>query len=280
METQSTIAGLPGYLASWGLGLPVLALIVTAFVIWRRTGSSHILLTRLWRFFHGKADCKVPAIGDFLDEQTAIHQFRFTTGIQIRNVQQARRLASLFRADSAMLNRIAAAGPYFDLDSMRLRPQEELPRLFAMGGASLAYALAAWALVATLVAISVDRAFLRITATGTWLTLDTAYAKPMSDKPGFRLEACGKPASIVPGISGFSADDIATICQAFGTTNAAPTIHTSIQEQRWMLGILALLLVYMIVELHRWLAHAKGALALKERLGANPRDSPAPVADE
>ncbi|AXA91561.1 DUF6216 family protein [Massilia sp. YMA4] len=279
MDSQSTIAGIFGYLASWGIGLPVLALALTALVIWRRTGSSHILLTRLWRFFHGKADCKVPAIGDFLDEQTAIHQFRFTTGIHIRNVQQARRLASLFRADTEMLNRIAAAGPHFDLDAMQLRPQDRLPRLFGMVCASLGYALAVWSLVAVLVALTVDRAFLRITATGTWLTLDTNYAKPMSDSKGFRLDAC-KPASLPPDTGGFSSEDAAAICQAFGAPENAPFIRTSIQVQRWMLGILSVLLVYLIAELHRWLACAKGARALRRQLGTRPRDSPSTAAEE
>ncbi|WEF35345.1 DUF6216 family protein [Pseudoduganella chitinolytica] len=279
MDSHSTIAGILGYLGSWGIGLPGLALVLTAFVIWRRTRSSHILLTRLWRLFHGKSDCKVPAIGDFLDEQTAIHQFRFTTGIQIRNVQQARRLATLFRDDSAMLNKIAAAGPHFDLDAMQLRPREQLPRLFGMACASLAYALAAWSLVAVLVALTVDRAFLRITATGTWLTLDTNYAKPMSERMGFRLDAC-KPASLPPDTGGFSPEEAAAICRAFGAPDNAPFIRTSIQEQRWMLGVLLVLLAYLIAELHRWLAYAKGARALKRRLDTRPRDSPSTAAEE
>ncbi|MGX0622069.1 uncharacterized protein DUF6216 [Cupriavidus metallidurans] len=40
-------------------------------------------MTRLWQLFHGKQECKDPEIGEFLDEQGAPLQFRFTTDVRM-----------------------------------------------------------------------------------------------------------------------------------------------------------------------------------------------------
>ena len=69
------------------------------------------------------------------------------------------------------------------------------------------------------------------------MTLSQIYAKPLGDRPGFKLEKCTNDVTDLPNISGFSALEVQLICGAFSQPGSAEYVLSSIKEQRLVFGI-------------------------------------------
>lgn len=52
-----------------------------------RTGSSHILMSRLWRLASGGAEVQDERIRTYLQDQHALMSFRFVTGVRVSLVK-------------------------------------------------------------------------------------------------------------------------------------------------------------------------------------------------
>lgn len=271
METTSSVIGVVGVILG-SMGSYALMLALTGLIIWHRTKSSHILLTRIWTFFYGKKECVVSPVAEFLNELTAIHQFRYFTGIKVCNLEQVRNVTAACGTDKRKLTPVAAAGPFYDLDAMRLRT-EKLPRWPTMVCAMAALSVGVWIVVGAFALLFVDRALLQMRATSTWFTLDATYARPLTNAPGFRLSACAQPSLPSPQVTGFSMEDTTAICQSFSAADTAKYVNSAIVAQRWALAVALTGLLYGLSLLRQWLAASSAALRLK-RLPVLPGTSP------
>lgn len=261
METTSSVIGVVGVILG-SVGSYALMLAVTGMIIWHRTKSSHILLTRMWTFFYGKKECSVSPVAEFLNELTAIHQFRYFTGIRVRNLEQVANVTAVCGTDKEKLARIASAGHLYDLDAMRLRA-ERFPRWPTMICATVALSVGVWIVVGAFALLFVDRALLQMRASGTWFTLDATYAKPLTNAPGFRLSACSQPSLPASDVTGFAREDITAICQSFSAADTAKYVDSAIVAQRWALALGLTGLLYGLSLLYQWLTASSAALRLK-----------------
>lgn len=122
------IRGGLGLLTGWSVALPFILLITVAAYTWYRTASTHTIMARIWQLFNGKTECGDPVIKQFLDEQFAFMQWRFTTGVPARTRLHAIEVINWTRANNEDVGAVAGCGNYFDLEKVTLRDENCLPK--------------------------------------------------------------------------------------------------------------------------------------------------------
>ncbi|MDO9419235.1 MAG: DUF6216 family protein [Herminiimonas sp.] len=254
-------------LGSFGVALPVFAIIamgIVGFMIWKRTRSMHPLMARIWRVFHGNKDCKDTTVGAFLDEQAALMEFRFITGVNVRTRKQAHAVIDWTRKNNEDIGDVAACGFYFDLERPALKEKEHLPR---KGILFLGLICATFSFSATVLftfGITVDRALLQMKESGTYFFLSEEYAKPLFSKQGVSTSQCKDRSSLLEG--SFSPNDAQTICKLLGEEKLATYIKTTVKEQRIAFGFVALIFAWFFREILGWFRHGTNAQSMNLRL--------------
>jgi hypothetical protein len=268
MQGQETFASLLGWIFSGGAGTYTAVLVaLVGMLIWQRTKSSHVILTRAWRFFHGKKECTVKPVADFLNELSAIDEFSFKTGIRVTSLAQIERLNALCPMDRSMLERIAKAGKSYDLNALRLAEPGKVPSKGQRMVVALGGYLLVWLSIFIAASLFYDRAVLQMKASRQWFTLDADYAKPLNDAPGFKLAACARPALPASETTGFSAADTAILCAAANIADTQQIVKHAVRTQRYIFGITLVFLLYFSWSTRRWLRRAKAASDLTETAG-------------
>jgi len=248
-----------------GITALILATIIAA-LIWHRTGSTHTLMNRLWATFNGKKSCTVQPIQDALDEQAALMQFRFTTGLKARTVAQAETLIQWARNNDESVTDIAGCGPYFSIENLAIKDKSAFPKpwsIIAIGLIIFALTLAG---ALTFLAMGQNKALLQFTESNTLFWLDTRSADTLWHTRRLALKQCNKPAiELAAEDAGFSAEEISIICKrAASLTN--DDVRKSVTELRW--GLL-ILLIFFAAGLHfsfRFLQQVLNAKDMAKRL--------------
>lgn len=210
------------------------------FLIWRRTKSPHTLWTRLWRLFEGKRECSDPAISNFLDAQSALMQFRFTTGISARTPQQAAKLIRWAADHDEDIAAIAGCGPHFDLETCEVKPTNMLPKRWMRLAAALFVIVGATLTTAATLSLPLSSAVLQMKVSKTWFFLDPDRVKPWGGAPGFELKRCKDGPGSVPATSGFIPTDIQIICTIFKEDDVKKYVETTVYGQRITAAVTAL----------------------------------------
>lgn len=265
MELISGTNDLLGALSKFSLLVPIAGLSLMGFLalyIWNRTRSTYSLMSRLWQLFHGKRDCKEKTIASFLDCQTALMQFRFTTGVQARTTTQSHALIAWSERNNEDMGAIAACGPYFDLEKVALR--ESLPRPgvhFAKFVITLGLFLA---LVTLCMGVILPRALLQSKASGQFFTFSASYAKPIWADGGLAKDQCIDPKH--RAASGFGANDTALICGMFEDPTVSKFVSENVFEQRILFGFMALNFMAYFAGSFRWLMQGLRACEMRKRM--------------
>lgn len=263
-----------GILASQGVPLPVLgivAMVALALLVWNRTRSAHSLMARLWQLFHGNKECKDSAIGKFLDEQSALMQFRFTTGVPVRTRKQAQSVIDWTRKHNEDIGAVAACGPYFDLEHVTLKEEKLLPKrwhLFARYG--ITFLLFLVFILFSLGSVW-DSAILQMRRSGTFFTLSVEYAKPVLSGAGIAREQCLNGSLLPP--NGFRSEDVKLICDIFKDKNLNSYLRQTIEQQKNTFGVGALVFAGYLWLTFGWLMQGISARSMLKRL-RNKHDQP------
>lgn len=261
-----------GFAAQNGTLITIFVAIGLGYIIWRRTGSSHLFLSRLWMMIFGKNQCNVPEIQDAIDTQTAVMQFRFITGLRIRTKERAEAVIAWARRHNENIADIAACGPYFDLENPGLKPEARLPKRWRLGALVIATVIFALLLLCSTGAVIFDRAVLRMKQTSTWFILNEEVAKPISDSPGFFLRKCNEPASTLALNSGFTENEVKILCRAYIEKELAGFVNSSIRSQRIIFFCLAIYIGYLLISTLRWLNWGVKAHEVRKRLSVPSAD--------
>lgn len=246
MDTLEGVRSGIDTLSTLGISLPMsgaTAMVALALFVWKRTRSAHSLMARLWQIFHGKKECPDTEIGAFLDEQSALMQFRFTTGVPARTRKQSIALIDWTRRHNENIAAVAACGPYFDLENITLKDEKKLPNRKSVAARFVLTWLLCCMTVIFVLGLLSDNALLQIKKSGTYLFLSAEYAKPIRYGVGFSRETCLNDKGLSE--SGFSAADANLICEIFKTDkNLVPYLRTTVQQQKVAFAMITLAFVW------------------------------------
>lgn len=249
------------------LGLPAFAIVVigiVGFMVWKRTRSTHSLMARLWLLFHGKKECKDPIVREFFDEQAALMEFRFTTGVQVRTRRQAHEVIKWTRAHNEDIGDVAGCGSYFDLERTTLKEEDELPsKLMLIGRAGLAIAIALIVALFTLGVFS-DSAGLRMKKSGTFFSLSTEYAKPLWSGSGLSKVQCMND-QVLPN-NGFTNEDAKTLCEILKNKSIDLYLEKTVKQQRITCGLGVISFAWYFCSALGWLMSGLKARTMLKRL--------------
>ena len=265
MALTNEATGLLGTLSSFTFLAPVAglsAMALLALYIWNRTRSTHSLMSRLWQLFHGKRDCKDATTATFLDGQSALMQFRFTTGVRARTAGQAHALIEWAKRNNEDMGDIAACGGFFDLEKVGLK--DDLPRnhhhilKFAF---TMALLLALFALC---LAMLMPKAIVSLKASGASFVMSTNHAKPLWQGDGFSKDQCRDVEQFET--TGFTSTDAKLICKMFDDPGITKFINDAIFVQRLLLGFIALNVFAYLLSSLRWLTQGIQACKMRDRI--------------
>ncbi len=231
----------------FGLSFAGVVVLLTSVVIWMRTRSTHILMSRLWVLFNGKQTCEVPLIKKFLDTQAGVLQFRFMTGLHVRTEKQIDSLVSWTKKNDEDMGEIAACGGHFNLELPGLKDEKFLPKEWFLFVLAMITSSLALLVLLSVGGVILDRAILQIKQSETWFTLDKVRAKPVSDQLGFKLDTCSAGAEKIAPSSGFSVGDVEIICNAFSQSGTAEYVSSNLRVQRFLFGWSGLCIGYLCV---------------------------------
>lgn len=249
-----------------GIGAVLIFGLCIGLLIWMRTRSSHVLMTRLWRLFNGKAECSEPIVNEFLNRQSAVLQFRFMTGLPARTIQQVESLCGWAKENNEDVGDVVACGRYFDLEKPGLKPVNELPgrwKLFSFAGTVMVLAAI---LLGALAGILSDRALLRFKSSDTWFTMDRVSAIPLLQGAGFRLIECASIDTIMKTNPGFRRNDVELICATASAGQVGPYVDTTVDSQRFISAFVSLYSLCFLLTIATRLRHVVKAKEMGRRL--------------
>jgi hypothetical protein len=257
-------------LASW-LGITTAGMLIcgVGFYIWRRTRSTHSLMFRLWQLFYGKKECEDASVRSFHAEQSALMQFRFTTGICARTLKHVHLLIGWSKKNEEDIGDIAACGEYFDIEKIELN-KKALPLRWQNGfKAFLVLILLSVSLISAF-CVSVDGAIIQIKASHKWLLLSTDLAKPIiGSGTGLTPEQCrNNPLSN----TGFDTADATLICGFYQDKNLGEFLKKTVHSQRIIFLLLALSFAWYFKGLTIWLLQGVAARKMYQRLALRTRE--------
>lgn len=261
-----------GILTSLGVALPVFAVIGLGFLglyVWRRAGSSHSLMTRLWQLLHGKQECKDPVIGEFLDEQGALLQFRFTTGVRARTRQQAQALIRWTRENNEDMGHVAACGPYFDLEKVELKEEDRLPSLWHLVGRFfVAIVLFTLSLTSAWGIAFLDDAILQMKKSKVFFSVNAAGAKRFGVSEKLTRDQCSNQTD---ANSTFSPEDREAVCKLLKSEELVSYINATVKSQRLALAFLLLVFGFFCREVTLWFLQGVHSQEMFRRLRGRRR---------
>lgn len=278
----NTTNDLESFLGSLVGGVPATAVLITllsialAIVVWMRTRSTHMLMSRLWVLFNGKSDCKDDQVKKLLDSQSALMQFRFLTGIHVRTLQHISRLNLWANTNNEDIGDIAACGQYFDLDEPKLKEDDKLPSFFSQVFLGIFVVALSVTLICFLGGAITDRALLQLRSSGTFFTLNNEYAKPFSSSSGFKLNKCSDDHKMISSSSGFSVPEVDVICKVFLNNEVNEYVNSTVRFQRLFFSISSPFLAYFSLVLFSFLLQGVAAHNMKKRLKRFKKDGAIP----
>lgn len=262
MEIQSAV----DLLSKVAMALIVIGTV--GFLVWKRTRSTHSLMARLWRLFYGNKECRDPTIQKFLDEQAALMEFCFTTGVRVRTQKQAHAVIAWARQHEESIVDIAACGPYFDFDRMTLK-ENKLPGKQSLISLIILTCILALGGILFGIGITSDKALLQMKESGVRFTLSVDYAKPLLSRQGLSKAQCQHEKA--PQTGSFSREDARIICQIFQATELTSYLRKTVKDQRIAFGLAFLFLAGCSWVSLGWLTQGIQALDMRKRIAQRDR---------
>lgn len=231
-------------IAQW-LAIPVpiaASLLFGALVAWLcwRSGSTHPVLTRLWRMFMGRTAATDREISRLIETRDRLTRFRFIFGLRARTLAQAKRVAKWSEVHDEELADIKACGRLFNLETCSV-VKDEIPNDWVLFANVVFLALLAASALAMFGLMWPDKALLKFHESKTWIWMAPTSASHFNGMPLLAAESCNGP--IVPAALGkVGPDEAKALCDAFAKPSNKTFVQDTIEEQRRAFGGLALIL--------------------------------------
>lgn len=257
-----------GIVAWLPLALPLLLLVMFGWVI-LRSESWHLLRRRTWQLVHGKGGITDPALQSYVEEQTNLTAFRVFVGMPVTTLAEAHTLMAWCRAHDVRLEILRRCGQYFDLETRTIKAS---PRFLRIKGnvwgicamVSLVVAAISWQL------ITLPYAGLTLKESGQHFLASEVEIRtvwPLLNAPTLKAKDCAKEQAAAVQRLGFSASDVALLCEMLPKQEFREFARKALLEQRIGLFVLgAFMLVLMYFETMAALSCRCAEKLLKRRL--------------
>lgn len=251
-------------------------LLAALWWVWRATGSTHVIRTRLWRFVFGKRDLGTDSVDDYLKERDQLMHFRTVTRLKrVGTRRAAERVVMWLRKNDVDSDLAASVGFYFEVDPPGL--QDKIPGVGVQAGlACLSAALIVAGVVAMTLAARTPPV-VRVNKTGNWYAVSKentyAFQFPGPRPRGFAFEQCSAPQTVATSTN-YPPYDVDVLCEAI--KSEAPALHASLVGQL-ILGAAALVWCWLFGQL-LWLSQSRigAAHRLKKLLERRRKEGPRP----
>lgn len=259
--------------------LPLLTILFIIFIfilIWKRTKSTHSIMSKIWRIFNGKNLSSDSEINKILDTRTALMQFRFTTGIPIRLRTQIEPLILWGKKNEEDLDDIARCGHFFDLEKPELRKIPKSTRI--VGGVFTLFILCICTYVTmfSIFMASTDRALLKIIASDNLVLLGKDSAKKISffgaeSFTSLSKKNCSTSIDELTKSTKLTKDDIVLICNSINKETELEIVENSVKLQKIVFTPVSLFLCILMASLYGLLSNIASSKSMEDRL--KKRDS-------
>lgn len=236
-----------------------------SLLVWTRTGSTQMLMGRLWKFFWGKSECNQKVVKEFLDCEAAVMQFQFHTGVKAKTLKQVTGMISWGKKNDIPMDEVAACGNYFNYEQPGLI-KEKMPSAGKVLIANMVlpiFLLGAMFFVGCSIP---NKVFLRITSTGKIFLLDEYSANVFGEREKLLLNRCGKPGNELAAETGFSAREGEVICAASHQNGFTANLKAEIAWQRAAFLAFALVIGAICFRMNFFIWKSKAAIRLDKTL--------------
>ena len=234
-----------------------------AWLCWR-SGSPHILITRVWRVVHGRTHSAAAADAVWLNERTALMQFRVVTGVRCRTFGDMQRLVRWSREHNEEVGDIARCGSYFDLAQPGLSKVAPKPEVIIAG--FLFCTFAAVCLVSA-VSMAVPRAMVKVKQEGaSSLLLSPDDVRVWhSDKHFGSAECKAMAPSALASEVGLTVPEVFVVCGWFADTDMPAKVGRTLRDQRVALATLGLLMLFYVAITRGWFRSSLASRSMSDR---------------
>lgn len=220
-----------------GLFIPAAVLLSLGFAAYR-TGSIHLLLSRVWLLVFGKLNVSDETVERFLANRDAFMKFRLVTGLKPRTLEQAKALIAWCEEHKEDVGDVKACGSYFDVEKLQL--YKRLPGKLELMVITFFTVLLPFAVYGTASsAILLPPAF-KVNASGNWYWVDGERALQVgrnhSDRKRLSKANCQNTAS-----SDLLDSDAKALCPLLGEKGASERA-SALRGQQAILGSASLVL--------------------------------------
>ncbi|ALN64395.1 hypothetical protein GLA29479_3542 [Lysobacter antibioticus] len=264
MDLKS-ISSLFGDISFWVALLFATATIYVCF----RSGSSHLMIYRLWRWFTDKQEISDPKVRAFMNEQNSLMSFRFVTGLPASSMTQAHRLIRSINVLGLDVADVRKAHDVIDIGDGNVAIRKIPSKAWQI---SMAIATGLLLLATTMAACGVfyNRAILQFKETHTWFLLNEEFARaPFDGSRSISLEDC-QPTPTPELDHGFNVKELKTLCDGWRDPKTKTFIDRTVSEQRWSFGCLFLTLLLLVWHPYHSLRSGAAVQRLKRQLDKKP----------
>lgn len=247
-----------------------LLIIFIFFLIWKRTKSTHSIMSRIWIIFNGKNKTDDTEINNILDTRSALMQFRFTTGIPIRLRTQIKPLILWADKNGEDLDDIARCGYLFDLEKPGLKEIKKSKKILGSLILSLILSIVIYSMMFSVILASTDKALVKITLSENWILLGDDTAKKITI---FNLESysiLNKEKCLDEKIERQSTKltngDIELLCESILKKNNSATIKNTVNLQRIIFIPFSIFLLIFSIVIYNMLLNIANSVAMNKRL--------------
>ncbi|SEI89094.1 DUF6216 family protein [Frateuria terrea] len=268
-------------LPAWVPAILKLAGILSVLVWLRvRSGSDHVLRSRVWSLVQGRPQAGDPVIQGFLAQRSTLMQFRVVTGVRVPTVVHTHRLLAWLDEHEEEVGEVARCGDHFDVRLPGLVPR--LPSKAWLVFVTLVFlACAGITMLAGLTMLS-DRGLVSVRGgSGAMIWLATSDASRWGSFEHFGPADCDQRAPTAIGARvGLPANEVATVCRWFTDRNVPRQIRATVRQQRTALLIIIALALGYGVPAFSASTTARAARAMRARLDRRRASSSAPMEEQ
>lgn len=262
-DLSSLGQGASDVLSSFGFVVPFALLLLLGWATYR-TGSTHLLLSRVWLLLFGKLDVSDQAIEGFLAKRDAFMKFRLVTGLKPRTLEQAKALIAWCDERKEDVGDVKACGHFFDVEKLQLS-DKLLGKRALVVTAVLMFFFFLCAYVAGAAAVVLPPAF-KVNASGNWYWVDEDRASQIGFvwSDGLRV---GKASCQTQDASDELVSDAKVLCQLLDE-DSAPARASALKGQRIILGVAGVTFCVLWLQLVVARRQIRASRAMEARLSA------------
>jgi hypothetical protein len=258
-----------GTLPAWlTLALQILAFVSVVIWLRLRSGSPHVLRTRLWALAQGRSQPGDQPIQAFLSQRSSLMQFRVVTGVRSPTIQHTHRLMTWLHDHEEEVGDVARCGGYFDVRLPGL--SRRLPSKTWLFFFTLVFSLCVGIIMLAGLTMLSGRALVSVLdGSGRLMWLATSDVRVLHTTQHFGPSDCDHRAhTAIAAAVGLPSNEVDIACRWFGDRSLPEKIRESVHQQRIVLLLMVALALGYGLPAYGAFTTAKAARAMRARLQA------------